>query len=114
VFGVSLGLVDLIAQILLDYFARQYPINVIEDPFPMLPTNGGLIPVKVPLTDFTVRVTDDEMIAEANVGWEEEHENNSVRPDRTGQRSTRPARVGGAPLRRARPLIMTMWRTTGF
>ena len=67
-FGVSLGLVDLIAQILLDYFAREYPINVIEDPFPILPASGGLIPVKVPLTDFTVRVTDDEMIAEANVG----------------------------------------------
>lgn len=67
-FGVSLGLVDLIAQILLDYFAREYPINVIEDPYPILPASGGLIPVKVPLTDFTVRVTDEEMIAEANVG----------------------------------------------
>ncbi len=67
-FGVSLGLIDLIAQILLDYFARENPINVIEDPFPILPATGGLIPVKVPLIDFTVRVTDDEMIAEANVG----------------------------------------------
>jgi hypothetical protein len=67
-FGVSLGLIDLIAQILLDYFARENPISVIEDPFPILESSGGLIPVKVPLTDFTVRVTDDEMIAEANVG----------------------------------------------
>jgi hypothetical protein len=67
-FGVSLGLGDLILQILLDYFAREYPINVIEDPFPILPATGGLIPVKVPIEDFTVRVTDDEMIAEANIG----------------------------------------------
>ncbi|HEU4320654.1 MAG TPA: hypothetical protein VFS66_11290 [Acidimicrobiia bacterium] len=67
-FGVSLGLIDLIAQVLLDFFARENPINVIEDPFPILPAAGGLIPVKVPLTDFTVRVTDDEMIVEANVG----------------------------------------------
>lgn len=67
-FGTSLGLVDLIAQVLLDHFAREFPINVIEDPFPVLPASGGLIPVKVPITDLQVRVTDDEMIAEANIG----------------------------------------------
>jgi hypothetical protein len=67
-FGTSLGLIDLLAQVVLDYLAREHPINVIEDPFPMLDSTGGLIPVKVPLTDFAVRVTDDEMIAEANIG----------------------------------------------
>ncbi len=67
-FGTSLGLGDLIAEFLLDYFARKFPINVIEDPFPILESTNGLIPVKVPLTDFTVRVTDVEMIAEANIG----------------------------------------------
>ena len=67
-FGTSLGLGDLIAQAVLDHVARKFPINVIEDPFPILGPTNGLIPVKVPLTDFTVRVTDDEMIAEANIG----------------------------------------------
>jgi hypothetical protein len=67
-FGTSLGLGDVIAEVLLDYFARQFPINVIEDPYPILESTNGLIPVMVPLTDFTVRVTDDEMIAEANIG----------------------------------------------
>ncbi len=67
-FGVSLGLGDLVTQVLLDYFARQYPISVVEDPFPILGPSNGLIPVKVPLRDFAVRVTDDEMVAEANIG----------------------------------------------
>lgn len=67
-FGVSLGLGDLIAQVLLDFFAREFPINVIEDPFPILEPTSGLIPVKVPITDFAVHVTDDEMVVEANIG----------------------------------------------
>jgi hypothetical protein len=67
-FGTSLGLIDLLAQVLLDYFARDNPIRVIEDPFPILKASGGLIAVKVPIIDFAVHVTDDELIAEANIG----------------------------------------------
>ncbi len=66
--GVSLGLFNLITTAVLDYFAAQFPLAEFEDPFPILPASGGLIPVKVPIEDFDVRVTDDEMIAEANVG----------------------------------------------
>jgi hypothetical protein len=66
--GVSFGLLDLIATAVADYFAAQYPIFAFEDPFPILPAVGGLIPVKIPIEDFTVRVDDDEMVVEANVG----------------------------------------------
>ena len=66
--GVSLGLFNLITTAILDFFAAMFPIAEFEDPFPILPASGGLIPVKVPIEDFTVSVTADEMIAEANVG----------------------------------------------
>lgn len=59
-----------------DYFAAQYPLHQIEDPYPMLsatpnpnpgfPTN--LVPVKIPIRDLHVFNNDIEMILEANVG----------------------------------------------
>jgi hypothetical protein len=66
--NVSFGLGNLIAQAILTYLAIQKPLIEIEDPYPILPASGGLIPVKIPIEDLTVRVTDDEMIVEANVG----------------------------------------------
>lgn len=66
--GVSLGLFNLITTAVLDHFAAQFPLAEFEDPFPILPASGGLIPVKVPIEDFTVSITADEMIAEANIG----------------------------------------------
>jgi len=68
VFGVSLGLVNLIADTILNYLANENPLTEFEDPLPILEASGGLIPVKVPITDLQVRVTNDEMIAEANIG----------------------------------------------
>ncbi len=65
---VSFGLLDLIATAVADYFATQNPLYEFEDPFPILPAVAGLIPVKIPITDFTVQVNDDEMVVEANVG----------------------------------------------
>lgn len=66
--GTSLGLLDLIATAVLDYLAADNPIVHFEDPYPVLEPSAGLIPVKIPVTDFAVRITDDEMIVEANVG----------------------------------------------
>lgn len=75
--GVSLGLLNSIAQFLADYFAEKNPIHEFEDPLPVLEEQaialltGGvltLIPVKIPVRDLTVRVNTDEMILEANVG----------------------------------------------
>jgi hypothetical protein len=63
-------------QQLADYFAGQYPLHQIEDPYPMLgaainPNPGipiQLIPVKIPIRDLRVFNNDVEMILEGNVG----------------------------------------------
>lgn len=65
---VSFGFLDLITTAVADYFAAQNPLYELEDPFPILPAVAGLIPVKIPITDFTVQVNDNEMVVEANVG----------------------------------------------
>jgi hypothetical protein len=66
--NVSFGLLDLIITAVADYFASRNPLFEFEDPYPILEASGGLIPVKIPVTDFTVMVNDDEMVVEANVG----------------------------------------------
>lgn len=66
--GISLGLFNTIVVFVADYFANQYPIYELEDPYPILPASGGLIPVKIPVRDLAVRVNTDEMVVEANVG----------------------------------------------
>jgi hypothetical protein len=66
--NVSFGLLDLIITAVADYFAATNPLFEFEDPYPILEASGGLIPVKIPITDFTVIVNDDEMVVEANVG----------------------------------------------
>lgn len=65
--NVSFGLLDLIIATVADYFAAGTPILKFEDPYSILKASGGLIPVKIPITDFTVQVNDDEMVLEANV-----------------------------------------------
>lgn len=67
-FGVSLGLLNLIADFIITEFAEENPLFGFEDPFQILPASAALIPVKVPISDLSVRVTDDEMIAEATIG----------------------------------------------
>jgi hypothetical protein len=66
--NVSFGLLDVIITAVADYFAAANPLFWFEDPYPILKASGGLIPVKIPITDFTVLVNDDEMVVEANVG----------------------------------------------
>jgi hypothetical protein len=69
--NVSIGIGNLITQAILIYLSHQHPVFEFEDPYPILPAIGGplpLIPVKIPIKDFSVHVTDDEMIVEANVG----------------------------------------------
>jgi len=73
--NVSFGLLDIIVQFVLEYFADKTPITYIEDPFPILeavanpkgPPPPMLVPVKVPIRDFKVFNTDTEMVIEANV-----------------------------------------------
>jgi hypothetical protein len=66
--NVSFGLLDVIITAVADYFAAVNPLFWFEDPYPILKASGGLIPVKIPITDFTVLVNEDEMVVEANVG----------------------------------------------
>jgi hypothetical protein len=66
--NVSFGLGNLILTFIADYFANKNPIVKFEDPYPIMPYSGALIPVKIPVQDFSVMVNDDEMILQANVG----------------------------------------------
>lgn len=66
--GIRLGLLDAIATAVLDYLAAGNPLLEFEDPYPVIESSGGLIPVKVPIVDFAVHVNEDEMIVEASVG----------------------------------------------
>ena len=68
--GVSLGLFDFILTIVADYFAAQFPIYELEDPYPIMDADPSvpLIPVKLPIRDLAVTITDDEMVLSGNVG----------------------------------------------
>ncbi len=66
--GVSLGLFDFITTAVADYFAAQYPLLEIEDPFPVMGYQNGLIPIKLPIRDLAVAIDDSEMVLTANVG----------------------------------------------
>ncbi len=68
--GVSLGLFDFILTIVADYFAAQFPIYELEDPYPIMDADPTvpLIPVKLPIRDLAVTITDDEMVLSGNVG----------------------------------------------
>lgn len=66
--GVSLGLFDFILTFVADYFANQFPLLEIEDPFPIMPYQGGLIPIKLPIEALDVEINDDEMVITADVG----------------------------------------------
>jgi hypothetical protein len=74
--NVSLGLTDIVLQLVAQYFAERTPLTTIEDPYPMLKkdtvnmlgTDFELLPVLVPITALKVFNTDDEMVVEASVG----------------------------------------------
>ena len=66
--GSTFGLLTAIETAITDYFASQNPIYEFEDPFPVLPGTGGLIPVKIPIRDLTATVNSEEMVVLANVG----------------------------------------------
>jgi len=67
-FNISFGLLDFIATLVLDFFASCNPIYRIDDPFEILPTASGLIPVRIPIRNLSVRADDLEMVVQADVG----------------------------------------------
>jgi hypothetical protein len=66
--GSVFGLVPLLETAIADYFASKYPLFQFEDPFPILPASGGLIPVKIPIRNLAATIDSQEMIVQANVG----------------------------------------------
>ncbi len=66
--GISLGVFDLIITLVADHFAKDFPLIEIEDPFPILPYSGSLIPVKLPIEDLGVAINDEELVLTATVG----------------------------------------------
>lgn len=66
--GVSLGLFDLILQLVAEHFADKFPLLEFEDPFPIMPYQNGLIPVKLPVESLSATFTDDELILTADIG----------------------------------------------
>jgi hypothetical protein len=66
--GNLFGLVGLIETAVADYLANQFPIYQFEDPYPILPATGGLIPVKIPIRNLGSVVNSKEMVVTADVG----------------------------------------------
>jgi hypothetical protein len=66
--GNTFDILGLIETAVADYFANKYPIYEFEDPYPLLPQSGVLIPVKIPLRNLTATVNTNEMIVLADVG----------------------------------------------
>jgi hypothetical protein len=64
----TFNIVSLLETGLADYFASKFPLEEIEDPFPVLPEAGGLIPVKIPIRELAATIDAQEMIVTANVG----------------------------------------------
>lgn len=66
--GDTFDILGFIETAIADYLANQYPIYQFEDPYPLLPQSGILIPVKIPLRNLAATVNTDEMIVTADVG----------------------------------------------
>ena len=66
--GVSLGLLDFIANLLINHFAGDSPLAKIEDPFQVAEADGSLIPIMIPIRDLALSVDDKELVVKASVG----------------------------------------------
>ena len=66
--GNQFDILGLIETAIADYLASQFPIYEFEDPYPVLPQDGVLIPVKIPIRNLTATINTNEMIVLADVG----------------------------------------------
>jgi hypothetical protein len=78
-FNVSFGLLDILLQIVGDFFGLCVPVYRIDDPFEIMPKSittdlflsGAqvtLVPVTAPIQNLSVRVDDVEMVVQADIG----------------------------------------------
>jgi len=68
ILGTSLGLFNIILTAIADYLAQDRPLFEVEDPVQLLPGTAVLIPVLIPVEFIGVRVTEDELFLEADIG----------------------------------------------
>lgn len=66
--NTSIGLFDTALNFVIDHVTSDQPLFGVEDPFPILGYAGPLIPVKVPIENLAVAVTDDEMVLSCDIG----------------------------------------------
>jgi hypothetical protein len=64
----TFNLLAIIETAVADYFAAQYPIYQLDDPYPVLPATGGLIPVTIPIRNLTATIDAQELVVLADVG----------------------------------------------
>lgn len=64
---ISFGLLDLLAQLVINFVGSMVPFYQFENPYPMIEDSSGLIPVLVPIENVAVVVNDDEFVASADI-----------------------------------------------
>jgi hypothetical protein len=64
----DLGVFDVVLSALNDFLSTLVPPLEIEDPLPILPADGALIPVKLPIEFIGVKIDGDEMTIEGDIG----------------------------------------------
>jgi hypothetical protein len=67
-FGVSLGLFNAIAEVVLDFLGNKFPIFRFEDPHQILEGSNALIPILVPIRNVGIVVNDVEMVLTTDIG----------------------------------------------
>jgi hypothetical protein len=66
-FQTSFGLLDIIAQLILNFIGAMVPFLQFETPYPIIKDNSGLIPVLVPVENIAVTVDDVEFVVSADI-----------------------------------------------
>jgi hypothetical protein len=64
----SFGLLDILAQLLINFVGAMVPFYQFETPYPMIKDSSGLIPVLVPVEGVAVGVDDDEFVVSSDIG----------------------------------------------
>jgi hypothetical protein len=67
VFQTSFGLLDLIAQLIINFIGSMVPFYQFETPYPMIEDTSGLIPVLVPVENLGIVINDQEFIVQADI-----------------------------------------------
>lgn len=65
--GTSLGILDLLTQLIVNFIGSMVPFYQFETPYPFMKDGGPLIPVLVPIDNVKVSVDDDEFVLAADI-----------------------------------------------